>query len=256
MSGRIKFSGALASSEDATAACEERDRPAKRSKRPNQLPPTAHHRRTVDGDTYVALEDDDEDRLGELVVTECSKASRQGLAWDERKQRNFKAWGDRRELDCQCFQRYKAIDSAPDAEAFEQMLADRVLQRKARALENHTCVRLLKSSSVLTTDNERPVKCHFLGAAVTFAVPTLSCSQCKQKWELNPVEMGFWPCSPVVADVWYDMALLDLYTQLAYGSGVSTTAYADALEHLLLQAWNLEVFKSNGQGPMPTFSDE
>jgi hypothetical protein len=44
MSLRIKLSGALASSEDATAACEERDRPAKRSKRPNQLPPTAHHR--------------------------------------------------------------------------------------------------------------------------------------------------------------------------------------------------------------------
>jgi len=173
--GRIKFSGALVCSASAAAACEERDRPAKRSKRPNQLPPTRSNR-TLDEEPFA--EDDDMGEHDGADMTGRSKAPRPGT-WAERQQREYQAWMDSREKHCQLIQRYKAVDSRSDAGAFKQMLANRLQQRKDKALENHTCVRILGSEIVHNTGAERSVTCHFLGAAVTFAVPTLHCSHCE-----------------------------------------------------------------------------
>jgi hypothetical protein len=91
------------------------------------------------------------------------------------------------------------------------------------------------SQTMLTVSSMRAVACHVAGASFWLPVPTVSCSCCRNSWELQAAAAGFFGNSPMVPGVWFSTQLLDAYTCL-FGNGVSATVYAECLSKTAAKA--------------------
>jgi hypothetical protein len=80
----------------------------------------------------------------------------------------------------------------------------------------------------------RLVACYVMGASFWMPLPIVHCSCCG--WELSAATVGFFGSSPVQPNAWFSVQLLDMYSVLFKTSGVSATAYAEALSRTAVTA--------------------
>ena len=97
-----------------------------------------------------------------------------------------------------------------------------------RAAHSHSCCQDA-GASLERVGDPRKVTYLEMGHAVHIKVPTVQCSLCRVKWEVSACAVHCFPSSPVVAQVWVDVQLLQLFHHCTMKGGLSATAFAAAL---------------------------
>lgn len=201
--------------------------------RPNQAPPLRLVQQQRDADVDDEYQEDEPSTSGRSEEESQRPHHSTGTTHQERIHRKAENWESRRPTRLEQLRLYEVQKGALD-QAHASCIADLLQQRIQLSLQQHHCCASLGQPQ-LTVVDKRTVLYHSADVTVELQVPTVECSLCARRWEVDACECGCFPSSPVIPQRWYASATLDLYTSLAYTAAVSTTHFAASLEDVYRQ---------------------
>jgi hypothetical protein len=243
----------------AKAVAERRRQGLKRKRRFGQRPPRRFPTVTKDAtldfvdealgsDGYDDLGSDGPERMGTTEDGEGSEdletgdgddgnAGSKHSAWQQRLHRTELNWSEQRSSNCQQLRRWYYLTSPKLHSDAVQTLEASMASRMAAAKDHHACCGMSmhltgRDVNLLQQPDYRQVHYHTLGADITINVPSYHCSLCNEVFEIAACDVGCFGSSPVVANDWYDLKLMELFEALTYSNGSSATAFCSALRQV------------------------